>query len=151
MLTLSTLTLKDYEVGVLPGCLFAFEDAGIAAKSLPPAARKQLLELAKADAFKGGVGECVAVTWNGKRYVLVGLGKRKENSRETQRRAAAGLYHYAKSRFARIAVFPEDWLGAAEGLQLSSYKFGQYKKIEPEKLTEARLVVNGAPERNAAD
>ena len=151
MLTLSTMPLKEYETGTLPAALFAFEDAGITAKTLPPAARKQLLESAKAETFKGGVGECVQVPWNGKRYVLVGLGKRKEYSREIQRRAAAALYHYAKGRFETLAVFPEDWLGVAEGMQLASYKFGQYKKIEPEKLAQARLVVNGAPERNAAD
>ncbi len=151
MITLSTLALKEFEKGALPACLFAFEDAGITAKSLPPAARKQLLEAAKAEAFKGSVGECVQAQWNGKRHVIVGLGKRKEYSRETQRRAAAGLYHYAKARFERVAVFPEDWLGAAEGLSFASYKFTQYKKADAEKLVEAQLVFNGAPERNAAD
>ena len=153
MITLSTMPLSEFQTAEgLPACFFAYEDAGIAgAKHLQPGARKQLLDLAKAESFKGSLGECVAVTWTGKRYILVGLGKKKVYSREAQSRAAGQLFHYAKGRFDKIAVTPEDWLGCAEGLLLASYKFTEYKKADADKLVEARLVVNGAQERNAAD
>jgi leucyl aminopeptidase len=152
MITLSTMPLSEFQTSHLPGFLFAYEDAGIAgARHLTPSARKQLLDLAKAEGFKGGLGECVSVSWNGKKSVFVGLGKRKECTRETQRRAAGSLWGYAKSRFEAIAVAPEDWLAVAQGVLLASYRFTEYKKGEADKLTTVRLVVAGAPERNAAD
>ena len=152
MITVSTVSLNDFQAGSLPGCVFAFEDAGLAgAKNLTPHARKQLLELAKGEAFKGTVGECAPAQWNGKRYVVVGLGKKKEYSRETQRRAAGAFFQYAKARFERVAVAPEDCLGAASGLLLASYKFLQYKKAEADKLVEILLIVSGASERKAAE
>jgi leucyl aminopeptidase len=152
MIKLSTTPLTQFQTDAAPAAIFAFEDAGIAgAKHLAPNARRQLLELAKADAFKGSLGECVSVQWTGKRYIIVGLGKRKEHTREGQRRAAGSLYNYAKGRFETLAVFPEDALGAAQGLQLASYTFSQYKKVDAQKLQEAKLVVNGSAEKNAAE
>jgi leucyl aminopeptidase len=151
MITLSTVSANDFNSGALPAAVFAYEDGGISSKLLPPAARKQLLEAAKAEAFKGSTGECVAAQWNGRRYVVVGLGKKKEYSREAQRRAAGALYGYAKGRYETLAVSPEDWLGAAEGLLLASYKFSQYKKADVEKLAALKLITAGAQEKAAAD
>ena len=152
MINLSTIPLSEFQTAAMPGAVFAFEEAGVSgARHLAPNARRQLLDSAKAEGFKGSVGECSLVTWAGTRYVVVGLGKRKGYSREAQRRAAGQLWGFAKGRFERLAVWPEDWLGAAQGLLLASYRFSEYKKDDADKLVEARLVVAAAAERNAAD
>ncbi len=153
MISVKTLSLSDFQTADTPGVVFTFEDAGIAgAKHLAPAARKQLLELAKDEPFKGSLGETVSVQWGGKRYVLVGLGKKKELDGEALRRAAAAAFGYAKKRFVEIAVFaPSLPQALAEGLLLASYQFSEYKKSDEHKLKSAKLVFQGAAEKNALE
>ncbi len=155
MITLSTASLSG--LADLPLCLFAFEDAGIAgARSLSPAARKGVLEAAKAEPFKSAVGECAGISYSDKgilrRYVVVGLGKKKDYTPETLRRAAGGLYHFAKNRYPVIAVLPDgDLQAAAEGLQLASYRFDEYRKPEETKLKEAKLALQSGLEKKPAE
>ncbi|MDE2038738.1 MAG: leucyl aminopeptidase [Elusimicrobia bacterium] len=151
MIQLETLPLSKLSDPNLPAAVFAFEDAGLAgARHLNAGARKRLLEAAKAEGFKGKPGECCPLSWEGRRLIVVGLGRRKGYSREAQRRAAGKLWAFAKSRHERLALWPEDWLGAAQGLLLGSYRFCEYKKEDPDKLTEVFLATASAAEQRAA-
>lgn len=136
-----------------PVAYFAHEDGGVVgAKPLAPAARKKLLDAAKAEGFKGSVGEVVPFADGARRAVLVGLGKKKDADGETARRASGALYGWAKGRAARLLVWPpDDAQACAEGLQLASYKFSEYKKNEPEKLAEAVLLAENAGSRQKLD
>ncbi|MBI3551369.1 MAG: leucyl aminopeptidase [Elusimicrobia bacterium] len=152
--SVSTLGLADFHSTHIPAGLFVFEDGGIAGSFPAPAARKLLLDEAKAEGFKGAAGEIASVSASDKgskrRFVLAGLGPRKKLSPETVRRGAAAIYKYAQSRFEKIAVsaflHPQ---AAAEGLLLSSYKFDEYRKPEKEKLSSAALLVSNAAQRQA--
>lgn len=157
MISLSPIGGGDLQKSVLPAALFTFEDAGPAgAQALPPGLRKQLFASAQGEGFKGSLGECATVAGGEKganrRWVLVGLGQKRDYSQETLRRAAGALAGYARNRWGEIAVYAgQDPGAAAEGLLLASYRFQEYKKPEPEKLSTARLVVASPAERQAAE
>ncbi|MBI5631173.1 MAG: leucyl aminopeptidase [Elusimicrobia bacterium] len=151
MIKLTTALQSSLKGSELPTALFCFEEGPIAgAKPVLPAQRKAVLDQAKADGFKGGLGDCASFSSpNFGKLILVGLGKKGDYDAEALRRAAAGLFHYAKGRFARIAVFPADNpQAAAEGLILASYRFLEYKKGEEEKLSEAVFIAAQAAEKN---
>ncbi|MBI4348046.1 MAG: leucyl aminopeptidase [Elusimicrobia bacterium] len=138
----------------LPLGIFAYEDAGVAGASVvKPAARRALWEHAKAEGFKGGPGDAVSLHGSDgarqRRWVLVGLGKRKDASPETIRRAAASMGQFARKRFKRLAaLLPGDAQAAAEGLILSSYRFEEYKKPDPDaQLAEVQVVVEAPAQR----
>lgn len=138
-----------------PLALFAYEDAGLAgATLLQPKVRKALLERGKTEGFKAGAGETVAFTDSDggrqRRIVLVGLGKRKEANAETVRRAAASLGQYARKRFKTVAAFlPADAQSAGEGLVLSSYRFEEYKKPDPDaQLSDVQIVIEAPAQRS---
>jgi leucyl aminopeptidase len=143
MIKISLSTAANWRAGKLPLAVFAHEDAGISAKALAPALKKALLELAKADGFAGKLGECCAVS-SDRRYVLVGLGKKKNLGPESLRRAAGALHNWAKGRWPVLAVLTQE-RAAIEGLLLSSYRFEEYKKADAPKLAEIELVVDAMP------
>lgn len=151
MIALSSVSLDEHAAGALPLSLLCYEDAGITgAKHLSSAARKELVDLAKSEGFKGGVGEVVAVSWSGRRWLLAGLGKKKGPlpAAERARRAAGALAKYAKDRFAEIAVAAgEHPQPVAEGLLLASYKFQEYRKPEADTFARARLLAAAAEKR----
>ncbi len=154
MISVSTLSLSAFREGEEPACLFAFEDAGPAGARILGGLRG-LLEQAKGEGFKASLGECCPVVFSqrgsSRRYVLVGLGKKKDCSAESLRRAAGSLGQYAKDRFREIAVLPPGHLqAAAEGLLLSSYRFSEYRKPEETKLASARFITATTAEKNAA-
>lgn len=129
----------------LPLCLFAYEDGGFeSTKALTPAAAKALRDLAKNEAFKGSLGECCSVLYHEKerrrRYVIAGLGAKKDAGTEAWRRAAAALYAYAGPRFPAVAVLTQAVQPAAEGMTLASYRFTRYKKHDASKLAEAQFI-----------
>ncbi len=150
MIKVKAVLWSEAQTGREPAAVFAFEDAGVSgAAALPQPPRKRLVELAKAEGFKGSPGEVVAVDVDGRRWLVVGLGKKKGHTPETPRRAAGALASHARSRYPLISVWPgEDAQAVAEGLMLASYRFEEYKKPETaDKLAEARLVVENAGAR----
>src|SRR5580704_14385987 len=104
----STITASDFLAGHLPVGLLAFEDGGIAGTFPSPAARKALLEEAKADGFKGHAGETIVLSFTDKgskrRCVLVGLGLRKHATAESVRRACAAMLKASSARFEKLVV-----------------------------------------------
>jgi len=147
MISLSTIAQSDYLKGSLPCAFFAFEEGGlVSAAALTPAQRKELTRLAGEDDFKGKAGECVRVPLEmrgaSRRFVIVGLGKKKDFSNEALRRAAGSLYQATKNLFPKLAVAAPAAAPAAEGLLLASYSFDEYRKPTASKLTEACLVVD---------
>src|SRR3989338_19623 len=108
MISLSTVSLNDWKSGVEPTCLFAFEEGEFAAAPLGAPIRKQILDLAKAEGFKGSTGQCATVNLVEKaanrKYLLAGLGKKKDYTPELLRRAAGCAFQYAKSRWPDMAV-----------------------------------------------
>ncbi|MBI3299116.1 MAG: leucyl aminopeptidase [Elusimicrobia bacterium] len=153
MLDVKAGTLAELNAAVDPvTALLATEDGGPAAAFLSPKARKALAEQAKEEGFTGKAGETVSFKFRDgdkeRRYVLVGLGKRKDAGTDAHRKAGAALYRAYKTRFETL------WLAAgaqaavaAEGLWLGSYAFTNYKKPDAEpKLKLVRLVCASAGE-----
>ena len=159
MITLKAIDASDLGAGTAPACFFAFEDAGLAAAKGPlssPAARRELLAAAKAEGFKGTHGECCSVLLphkgHSRRCVVVGLGKKRDFSPEALRRAAGSLAQFARGRCKEIAVCaPAPQQAAAEGLQLATYRFSEYRKPEEAALQSAALSAATAAERAALD
>ncbi len=154
MITLKTVPIASLRSSDIPWAVFAYEDGAIAgAASLPARVKKELLERAKAESFKAKASECVSLPSSDgtrqRRFVLVGLGKRKELSSEGLRRAAGSLGQYCRKRFKSVAVFPcGDVQALAEGLLLSSYRFDEYRKPDPDSIwTEARLAQESSAAR----
>ncbi len=145
MLNLTCASAAELADSDAPRAVFAYEDKGIlGARHLAASARKQLLEAAKAEGWKGTRADCAAVTLTEagrpRRYLVCGLGPAKDFSPDALRRAAAAAAAYARARWPRLAVFAAGFPGpAAEGLLLSSYRFQDYKKAETAKLEEAIL------------
>ncbi|TPW18762.1 MAG: leucyl aminopeptidase, partial [Elusimicrobia bacterium] len=154
MIKVTTASLNALRESDLPLAVFAFEDGGIAgAASLTPKVRKAVLDKAKSEHFKGTVSDCVTVFASDgareRRFIVVGLGKRKGFSPEALRRAAGALSQFARKRYAVVAVLPNGEAQAlAEGLLLASYRFEEYKKPEEGVVfAEARLVIEAAAQR----
>lgn len=137
MTELKTGTAAQFHAGAEPVAVFASEDAGPAAPWLSPKARKALGDAAKEEGFNGKAGETVSVRLGDgaaqRRYLLAGVGKRRDAGSEAHRKAAAAL---GKAFKARVDSF---WLAAgthaaaaAEGLLLGAYSFNEYKKADPE-------------------
>ncbi|MBI4423625.1 MAG: leucyl aminopeptidase [Elusimicrobia bacterium] len=138
-----------------PLVVFAFEDSGVAGASmLAPKVRRALLDKAKADGFKGSASETLSLTASDglreRRFILAGLGKRKEAGLETVRRAAGSAGQYARRRFKTIGVLPPPEAQAAgEGLLLSSYRFEEYRKPDAEaQWAEAQLAIETPAQRS---
>ena len=105
----SVVNLADWLAGDKPLAVFTFEDGGLLEASLiPAAARKELARRAHGEGFKSHVGECLSVfiseDGRERRYLLVGLGKKKDLSEEALRRACGSLFQSAKRRCAELAV-----------------------------------------------
>lgn len=133
MIKVTTAAWQKLRETDTPIAIFAYEDAGAAgAAVLAPKVRKDLLERAKAEGFKGSACETASFSaFDGareRRFIVAGLGKRKESSPDTIRRAAAAVGAYARKRFKTVAVLvPGEVQAAAEGLLLSSYRFDEYR------------------------
>lgn len=159
MTAASTISLSALTSGDMPLCVFSFEDSGLLEASLlAPAVRKELALRAQEESFKSGLGECVSIVLEegGKkrRYILAGLGKKSGFSKEVLRRASGSLFQYAKKRHQEIAVLAPAALAqpAAEGLNLASYRFEEYRKADDTvKLSSMRLVVAKAADRKRVD
>ena len=154
MLDIKVGLLSEFQSGPDAVAAFATEDGGPNAAFLSPKARKALGEAAKDEGFTGKSGETASLKFNDgvkeRRWVLVGVGKKKDADAEAHRKAGAGLYKAFKGRFDSL------WLAAGvhaaavtEGLLLGSYQFNEYKKPESEdKLKALRLIAANAGERN---
>ncbi|MCX5787931.1 MAG: hypothetical protein NTX64_05395, partial [Elusimicrobia bacterium] len=143
----------------IPLAVFAYEDAGVAPSAvLSPKVRQLVGERAKAEGFKGSKAETVSVRASDgareRRFIVAGLGKRKEATVDGVRRAAAAVGAYARKRAKCVAVIAGAELqAAAEGLLLSSYRFDEYRKPDDEaQLQEVQLVIEapGARARTEA-
>lgn len=143
----------------IPLAVFAYEDAGVAPSAvLSPKVRQLVGERAKAEGFKGSKAETVSVRASDgareRRFIVAGLGKRKETTVDGVRRAAAAVGAYARKRAKCVAVIAGAELqAAAEGLLLSSYRFDEYRKPDDEaQLQEVQLVIEapGARARTEA-
>lgn len=150
MISVATVNLNEWKSKTAVTCLFTFENGKFMGTLLGAPLRKQLYELAQAEGFKGSPGQCAVAALGNRKYLLAGLGKKKDYSPESLRRAAGAAYHHAKGRFSQIAVFAADFQAAAEGLLLASYAFLEYRKPEPEKLLSAQLIVERPSRRQAA-
>ncbi len=153
MLTLTQLSLKESKDFKDPLALFAFEGGSLAGVSaLSNTVKKDLLARAKDEGFTGKSGETVSLRCpdgeGERRFVLVGLGKRKGFDADTLRRASGSLYKRA-ARFERIGVAAFDDPGiVAEGLLLASHAFTKYAdKAKDRKLNEVRFLVQRPAER----
>src|SRR5579864_9355684 len=109
---------------------------------------EQAPEPAKADGFKGKELEAFLYrpekALPAERVILVGLGKRKEYTTETLRRAATRVLRMAESlNLSKIAVrapqigksqnsLASEYQALAEGLQLSAYRFDRHKTPGPD-------------------
>lgn len=146
MTELKAGTAAELHAGAEPIAVFCAEDAGPAAAWLSPKARKALAEAAKEEGFSGKAGETLALRWKGgaaeRRWLLAGVGKRKDAGAEAHRKAAAALLKAFKGRFESfwLAAGPHA-AAAAEGLLLASYQFTEYKKADAEpKLKTVRFL-----------
>jgi len=157
LITASAISLSASLESSMPLGLFVFEDAGFIDGSYStPAGRKELLGLAKDESFKGKPGECVSILWGTekkRRHILVGLGKKKDYSSEVLRRASGSLIYFAKNRYPAVAVLaPGNGLQiVAEGLNLASYRFEEYKKEEAGVLASTHIVVLKSADRRRVE
>ncbi|MEK7388973.1 MAG: M17 family peptidase N-terminal domain-containing protein [Elusimicrobiota bacterium] len=157
MITVTTLTLKDFKSAPHDLAVFLYEDAGLAgAKSLTGAAKATLSAKLKEEGFKGGAKEFARVDleYLGKhrRVYAVGLGKKKGAGSETFRRAAGALLGALRSKREKVALLCSEHPQAlAEGLLLASYKFEEYKKADPDTLTQAALLAQDAGSRASVE
>ncbi|MBI3549544.1 MAG: leucyl aminopeptidase [Elusimicrobia bacterium] len=146
MIQLKVSTLNAFRETSDPLAVFAFEDGGVSAPGLVPALRKQLVERAKIDAFKGKAGEIARVQASDggreRSFILVGLGKRRSLKAEGLRKAGGALSRYAKRRFKSIGVLPAgDAQALGEGLLLASYRFAEYLKPEEDAVLAEAVIV----------
>ena len=132
-----------------PTAELAVAGAGV----LAPEVRRQLVASARAEGFKGSAAETASFSASDgtreRRFVVAGLGKRKDATVETARRAAAAIGAFARKRFKTVAVLaPGELQPVAEGLLLSSYRFEEYRKPDADApLAEAQLVVEAPGQR----
>lgn len=130
-----------------PLALFAFEDAGLQGASfLGAGTRRDLLRRAREEeGFKGKSGQTASVTYQNRRYVLAGLGKKGEFSPETLRRAAGLACRFCSKRFPEVWLSPpEPVQAAAEGVLLGSYRFEKYRKPDDDLILTAVHFLPGA-------
>jgi leucyl aminopeptidase len=152
MTDLKAGTAAEFNADNAPVAVFSAEDAGPAAPWLSPKARKALAEAAKEEGFNGKAAETVSVRIHDgsaeRRYLLAGVGKRREAGAEAHRKAAAALVKAFKARFESF------WLAAgthaaaaAEGLLLAAYSYNEYKKADSEpKLKSVTFLAGTAAE-----
>ncbi len=110
-----------------------------------------LLRQARAQGFKGELGECAGPSPAAGQAprIIAGLGRRADfDPAETPRRAAAGVHRALRARWTSIGIDAASWPQAvAEGLSLASYRFTQYRKADPCALVEAKLLFKRPAER----
>jgi leucyl aminopeptidase len=153
MISLTPITLKDFESSNSDLIVFSFEDAGLAgAASLPASVKTDLINHLKKERFNGRLKEIVRLdlaAWGRSRRVyVVGLGKKKSASAETYRRASGSLFNTLRSKREEISVLCSEHMAAiAEGLVLASYKYEEYKKGDADQLSRAHLVIQNASSR----
>ncbi len=149
MITLSPAPSKELKSYAGPLALFAFEDGSpVGAGFLPPKVRKELAARAEDEDFRGRRAQVSSFRASDglrdRRFVFVGLGKKKEFGGEVLRKCAGALYHAAKTRFDELWVSPPESASTttmAEGLLLAAHLFGKYRKAPDDlKLTKVRLV-----------
>lgn len=149
-------SIKDFRQNDEPLGLFAFEEAGVSAPFLSGAAKKELDAALDDEGFKGKAGEVASLRASdgeaSRRFLVVGLGKKKGFTADCQRKAAAGLFGAAKTRFKSIWFHaPGDLQAAAEGMILAAYSFDKYKEpCKDRKLETAVLLTQKAGEKNKA-
>ena len=148
------------ELPKAPVAVFFYEDEAPKPAALPSAGaalRKELLERAHEENFKGKSGEVLSTFCanNGgfSRYILVGLGSKKGFNNEKLRSAAGHLYHFAEKRYAALGVVPpsQDLQAVealAEAFYLAAYRFKQYKAQNGKDfiLQTVALLSGGAPD-----
>lgn len=95
---------------------------------------KNLWKQIKEEGFSGKEGQATAAHWDDQRFIILGLGTKKELTNETLRRAGAKLARKAREvRVEDVAVewprlFKEEQTHAfVEGILLGSYQFNRYR------------------------
>lgn len=153
MLSLSAISAKDVQTAKDPIGFFAFEGTGLAGVTyLSNAQKKAVMDAAADEGFSGKSGEaaCFRLTSDGvsRRYIVVGLGKRKGFDVESLRKAAGAMCHRA-SRFENISVVAfDDPAVVGEGLLLASHSFDLYvKKSKDRKLKNVGLISQKGSDR----
>jgi leucyl aminopeptidase len=155
-LTIEAASIKDFNQSDAPLGLFAFEGAGIQAPFLSNKIKKEINTLLEDDGFAGKSGETASLRASdgqtARRFLVVGLGKRKGFTADCQRKAAAALYGAARKRTETLwAWAPGDLQAFGEGFGLSSHVFPKYKEpCKDRKLERVAFVTQKAGERGKA-
>lgn len=149
------LKLGDFsqaKSGNLPLGLFFAQGEGLKDQGfLSREARQFLLKEIQEENFQGKSGETLRVLFEKnaqrQRFLISGLGPRKELDREKIASTCAHLYQAAKMKYPQIQVIApgqdsETLQAVAEGLLLASYRFEKYKKPEETpKLSQMQILV----------
>lgn len=152
MMTIKPATPKDLRLYRGPIAMFAFEDSGLAGVNiLPSAVKKRLWERAQDENFSARAGEIAYLREDDgserRRFIIAGLGKRREFETEALRLSAGALFRHARDRMGSLWVVPyESPRVVAEGLLLASHEFTDYKKPERRRLEDVRLLAQRMPE-----
>ncbi len=155
-LKIEAASIKDFDQGDAPLGLFAFQDSGVAASFLSAKAKKDISEALKDDGFEGKSGEKASFRASdgnvSRRFLVVGLGKKKGFTADCQRKAASALYGMARKRFETLWIsVPGDIQAAAEGFFLSAHVYPRYKEpCKDTKLAAVNLITQKAGEKKKA-
>jgi len=149
-------SIKDFNQDKSALGLFAHFEAGVHAPFLSAKAKKEINAALEDEGFAGKSGELASFRAcdgeTSRRFLVVGLGKKKGFTADCQRKAAGALYGAARKRFETLWVsIPGDIQAAAEGFGLSSHVFPMYKEpCKDTKLATIKLIAQNAGEKKKA-